>query len=128
MREKFIDFVIASGRANAAPLERIRGDRPHREPLGALAFRHGLIGGDEIDAILDEQRRAKRPFGKIAVERGFLSQAQVDDLLKLQNLSDVIGVAETMIVTRAASYEAVVKSLAEFSPQLMQPTQTPLSN
>lgn len=120
MRNRFLDFVIQSGRANAAPLERIRGDRPHREPLGALAFRHGLIGGDEIDAILDEQRRAKRPFGQIAVERGFLSAEQVADLLKLQTLSDVVEAMETLIVTHTTTFEAAVSAFAAFVPQLIE--------
>ncbi len=120
MRNQFLDFVAQTGRANPALLERIRGDRPHREPLGALAFRHGLIGGDEIDAILDEQRRARRPFGQIAVERGFLTQEQVADLLKLQNLNDVVEAAESLIVTRTAPFDAAVSAFAAFAPQLIQ--------
>lgn len=120
MRNQFLDFVAQSGRANPALLERIRGDRPHREPLGALAFRHGLIGGDEIDAILDEQRSAKRPFGKIAIERGFLTQQQVEDLLKLQSLNDVVEATESLIVTHTAPFDAAISALAAFVPQLIQ--------
>ena len=69
-----------------AALDRLQHDRV---PLGRLAVREGLLKLGPLLHILDEQldeaaRGEPRRFGRIAVELGYLSEAQVEALLQKQ--------------------------------------------
>src|SRR5215470_11302912 len=94
MQADFVDFLISRSVMTAQGAANVRQLARQREPLGTIAFRYGLLSGEAIDQILDEQRRQARPFGEIATQWRLLTQAQLGALLRVQELRGVIETAE----------------------------------
>lgn len=84
------------------------------EPIGAIAFRYGLITGSQIDDILDEQRREYRPFGEIAVDKEMLTTAQVETLLYIQHFRSAVETAEALALAGVCPAERLVVHLGRF--------------
>lgn len=52
--------------------------------LGTLAMHKGYMVASEVDEVCFLQTREDRRFGEIAIERGYLTEDQVRELLKTQ--------------------------------------------
>ncbi len=52
--------------------------------LGTLAIHKGLMVASEVDQVCFLQTREDKRFGELAVEKGFLTDEQLGDLLKSQ--------------------------------------------
>ncbi|MDR2031190.1 MAG: GspE/PulE family protein [Azoarcus sp.] len=50
-------------------------------PIGQTLIDAGLIGSDQLRIALHEQRREHRPFGRVCVELGFITEAMLRDAL-----------------------------------------------
>jgi hypothetical protein len=118
MHTSFLDSLSQRGVISARSLDAVRAAAAQREPIGAIAFRYGLLSGSDIDDILDEQRRSGRQFGEIAVSRGFLSQQQVDDLLHVQEMRKLSETAEVLVLSGACAFADAVREMAQFLPQV----------
>ena len=53
--------------------------------LGTLAMHKGYMTASEVDEVCFLQTREDKRFGEIALERNYLFEDQLDDLLKSQN-------------------------------------------
>jgi hypothetical protein len=115
MRNEFLSFLVEE---KLLPPD--RGERFYKtlqcapEPIGAIAFRYGLITGADIDDILDEQRRAHRPFGEIAVSKDLLTETQVEALLYIQQLRGATEAAEALALANVCPVERLMTYLGRF--------------
>lgn len=115
MRKSFLLYL-----ADEAMLARDEVDRLHDrlrvapEPIGAIAFRYGMITGGEIDEILDEQRHDDRPFGEIAIAKGLLTAEQVNTLLCVQQIRAATETAEALALSGVIRIEELAPKLGHF--------------
>jgi len=58
-------------------------------PLGEILLRSGKITRDELDELLAEQRRVRRPLGEMVAERGLLSAQVIDGALREQAAEEI---------------------------------------
>ncbi|HSW45133.1 MAG TPA: hypothetical protein VLM89_06140 [Phycisphaerae bacterium] len=85
-----------------------------REPIGMIAFSHGIIRSEEIDGILDRQRECKQRFGDIAVDLGILRREQVETLVKIQELRISGSIAEALALAGVVAFEDTAQYLGAF--------------
>lgn len=115
MRKEFIDFLIHTG-----TLSDNRSDwmkkvwRPPAEPIGSIAFSHGVLSGDDVDRILEEQRDSDLPFGQIAVNLGVLNDLQLEMLLEIQRMRAAIETAEAIGLAGLCPLAEVMGKLGQF--------------
>ncbi len=115
MRREFIGFLAAEGLLPLGRGARVQETlRVAPEPIGAIAFRYGMLSGREIDEILDQQRSCDRPFGEIAIERGALTATQVQNLLRVQQMRAACEAAEALTLSGVCAYEDVMSRLGRF--------------
>jgi hypothetical protein len=115
MREAFLEFLVAEATIPTERLEDLRTlVRVAREPIGSIAFSHGMIASSDIDVILDEQRRDYRPFGEIAMEMGMLRRQQVEALLEVQQMRGAVAIAEAMALSEVCPIDQMVTQLGRF--------------
>lgn len=118
MRRVFLDFLVAEGLLPADRLEDVWSFlRNSTEPVGSIAFSHGLLCGSDIDLILEEQRRRYRPFGEIAVEMGILRIEQVEALLLVQQIRAAVEAAESLALSGVCAVEDMKDALGRFFRQ-----------
>lgn len=115
MNTDFLGFLVSRGLLAAQQRDTIRQTvRTSREPIGAIAFAHGLLNTEDIDLILARQREEHRQFGQIAAELGILTQAQVAMLLQMQNARTALGMAESLALAGLLPLESLLTELAAF--------------
>jgi len=81
--------------------------------IGRLAFEHGYMGLDAVVAVLDRQPAEGLLFGELAVQMGFLSEAQRDHLLEVQSRSRV-PLGQVLVEMGLASPETISAELDEY--------------
>ncbi len=122
MRTVFLDFLASEGAIPVEQMEQIEGLlRTVPEPIGSIAFSYGMITGNDIDAILDDQRMRYRPFGEIAIERGLLTTQQVDTLLGIQRIRAATEISEALALAGVCTMEQVVRQLGRFLSHYQHP-------
>jgi hypothetical protein len=115
MRNDFIEVLEKEGLLPSERLEWLRlMRRPPAEPIGSIAFSHGMLTGDDVDQILDRQKQSRQPFGQIAVEMGILDDRQITRLLEIQRLRSLMATAEAMILTGMCPTADVMSRLGRF--------------
>lgn len=91
---RFGEFLVKKGLiAEGDVLRALETQLRSRIPLGQLALQRGWITPAQLLSVLLAQKTAAPPpklFGQTAVELGMLSQAQVDEILKIQNESHTL--------------------------------------
>lgn len=111
----FLEYLVGRGALSAPRCESIRQTiRSPREPLGGIAFAHGLLSAEDIDLVLSQQRQEHRPFGQIATELGMLTQAQVEMLVKIQHARAALSFAEAISLAGVLSLDAMMTELAGY--------------
>lgn len=100
MRKAYLEYLVEQGILSPDKLN-IALERLHTppEPIGSIAFSHGLLSCQDIDCILDEQRHSRLQFGQIAVQRGLLTSAQIETLLQIQQTRAASEVAEALALS-----------------------------
>lgn len=115
MRKAFLDFLAAEGLIPCERVARMQDIlRTAPEPIGAIAFSYGMINGNDVDEILDEQRHDSRPFGEIAVDKGLLTPEQVNTLLYVQRIRAASEVAEALALAGVCSIDQLTPQLGRF--------------
>jgi hypothetical protein len=112
MEQDFLAYLVSRGHLPEQRSLAIRQTvRIAREPIGAIAFAHGLLTGEDIDLILSRQREEHRPFGQIAAELGMLTQIQVDTLVRVQHARAALSLAEALALASIVPLETAVAEL-----------------
>jgi hypothetical protein len=115
MRDAFIDYLSTHSPLSAESFNRLRPAlRNAPEPIGSIAFKYGLINTGDIDLILDEQRKNHRQFGVIAIQMGILTRAQLDALLRVQQMRYSVEIAEALALSGLQPVEEIMVHLGEF--------------
>ena len=115
MRKEFLEHLAATGVVPPESLDDLRDVlRGAREPIGAIAFKYGMITGSDIDLVLEEQRHSYRRFGEIAMSLGMLTRAQVEALVQIQQLRLAIETAEALALSSVCSLDRVMAELGTF--------------
>ena len=115
MVEDFLQFVASRGLLTTEQLKIVRTQlRTAPEPIGMLAFRHGMISGADIDRVLEAQRHDGRVFGELAVEMGLLTTEQIQALLCVQRYRYAVEVAEALALSGLVPPGRILPALGEF--------------
>lgn len=116
MQHPFIEFLIERDLIPASVGKKLMEQRNFiREPIGMIAVGHGLLRPNEIDIILDHQRdRKDLRFGEIAVELGFLTEQQVEVLVKVQEFRTSADISEALTLGCILSCEDAARYLGAF--------------
>ena len=87
-----------------------------RIPLGQLALQKGLIDNKALFRILSRQRKVEgrnQTFGQLAIQLGYLSQEQVNELLKMQSQTNRL-LGELLVSQGLVSQMEMIKALKKF--------------
>jgi hypothetical protein len=85
MSNLFLQDLVEQGLLSPAESERIAAwASRQQDPIGIIAVEHGLIVGRQIDEVLERQRITGQKFGETAVSLGYLTSANIDTLLEIQ--------------------------------------------
>ncbi len=115
MRNPLIEYLVRHEVIDAEKLAQFKRHwRDAADSIGAIAFRHGVLSGADVDDILDEQVREYRPFGQIARELGRLTEEQVNALLQMQQLRLAMDLLEALVVAQVATAEELVPHFGRF--------------
>ncbi len=116
MARGFTEFLTAEGLLTPEQLaQQIRRSlEKAREPIGSIAFSYGLLSSDDIDLILEEQKREHRQFGEIAAALGMLTRAQVEALVAIQTARNALGSAEAIILSGIGAHGTMLAALGRF--------------
>lgn len=118
MSGEFLEYLISQGIITKPQSERVRGlVSKVREPIGSIAFSYGLLSGEDVDLVLNEQRRGHRQFGEIAQALGILTRAQVEALVRVQHVRSAVEVAEALIVSGLLAPESAFQALGRYLTQ-----------
>jgi hypothetical protein len=74
-----VGFGFLDGFEVSEILERRRAEGAQREPFGEFAVRSGYLTPFQLLALLGQQLRLQRPIGRFFVERGLVSDGELDD-------------------------------------------------
>lgn len=115
MIDDFLQFAAERGLLTSEQVRLVRTQlRTAPEPIGMLAFRHGMISGADIDRILEAQRDDGRVFGELAIEMGLLTAAQIEALLCVQRCRNAVEVAEALALSGLVPPGRILPCLGEF--------------
>jgi len=118
MRRAFLEFLTSAEIVPEEHLGRLENLlRRAPEPIGSIAFSYGMIGGADIDVVLDEQRTDHRQFGEIAISKGLLDREQVETLLAVQQIRAATETAEALALSGICPLERVVTQFGRFLSQ-----------
>ena len=82
LEEFLVKESIATPTEVSDALDRQRTSRP---PIGEIAVREGAMRSRDVDAVLMWKRFDKlRPFGEIAMDLGYITRRQLEELLRNQ--------------------------------------------
>lgn len=82
--------------------------------IGVLAVQEKFLNDRQLCVVLDYQRlRGKGLFGEIAIELGFLSKDDVDSILEMQKRKH-IRIGEVLVLFGAVTREEMEEALEEF--------------
>ena len=87
----FGQYLVSEGHVTQSQLdEAVQFQEQHNLPLGAVALSKALMSERQVLIVHAQQARTDKQFGQIAVERGFLSRAQLDELLREQSEARIL--------------------------------------
>ncbi len=122
MRREFADYLLAKGLIDEAALQRLADEGWNiRDPIGLVAYSHGLLPAESIDDILARQKDLDLRFGETAVRMGLLTSGQVEVLLMIQQYRAAMELAEGLALWGQADYDEVMRALHQFWASKVQP-------
>ena len=78
----FGQYLIEAGAISAAQLrEALDLIESDYEKIGELAVKHGYLEKEDVNRLHREQRYIDSPLGQLAIERGLMTEVQLDKLL-----------------------------------------------
>ena len=84
-----------------------------RAKLGVLAINAGYMTGAQVDEVHAEQQRMDKRFGDIAVDKGYMTEEQVEELLKNQKQSHLV-IGQALVDKGYLTNEQFADALAKY--------------
>ncbi len=113
----FGDYLVRQSIIREKDLTRtLEMQKTDRIPLGQLALQKGLIDNKALFRILSRQRKVEgrnQTFGQLAIQLGYLSQEQVNELLKMQTQTNRL-LGELLVSQELVSQVEMIKALKKF--------------
>jgi len=113
----FGEFMVQQGIIRKEELQKaLDAQKYNTIPLGQLAVQEGFIRSKDLFRILSAQRKETRSgmsFGKLAVEMGYLTQDQIEDLLVLQTQTNEL-LGESLISLGFLDKGRLIQSLRAY--------------
>lgn len=113
----FGDYLVRQSIIREKDLTRtLEIQKTDRIPLGQLALQEGLIDNKALFRILSRQRKVEgrnQTFGQLAIQLGYLSQEQVNELLKMQSQTNRL-LGELLVFQGLVSQVEMIKALKKF--------------
>lgn len=121
MRREFADYLSEKGLIGESALQRLADEGWNiRDPIGLLAYAHGLLPAESIDEVLTTQRDLDLRFGETAVQMGLLSSQQVEVLLMVQQYRSAMELAEALALSGEVEFDEVMRAFHEFWAKKVQ--------
>jgi len=122
MRREFADYLVEKSLIGEEALQRLANQGWNiRDPIGLLAYSHGLLPAESIDEVLTNQRDLDLRFGETAVRMGLLTGNQVEVLLLMQQYRSAMELAEALALWGEVDFDEVMRALHEFWAKKVQP-------
>lgn len=84
-----------------------------RAKLGVLAINAGYMTAAQVDEVHAEQQRMDKRFGDIAVEKGYMTESQVDTLLSNQKQAHLV-IGQALVDKGYLTNEQFANALAKY--------------
>ncbi|MBN1345860.1 MAG: hypothetical protein JXQ73_24430 [Phycisphaerae bacterium] len=125
MRREFADYLLEKGHIDEPALQRLADDGWNiRDPIGLLAYAHGLLPVESIDEVLTTQRDLDLRFGETAIRMGLLTNHQVEVLLFIQQYRSAMELGEALALSGGVEFDEVMKAFHEFWASKFQPAKS----
>jgi hypothetical protein len=125
MKREFADYLIEKGLITEQSIQRLADEGWNiRDPIGLLAYAHGLLPVESIDEVLTTQRDLDLRFGETAVRMGLLTSHQVEVLLLIQQYRSAMELGEALALISEVDFADVVHAFHEFWAKKMQAATT----
>jgi hypothetical protein len=122
MRREFADYLLDKGIIDESALQRLADEGWNiRDPIGLLAYAHGLLPADSIEEVLTKQRDMDLRFGETAVRLGLLTSQQVDILLLIQQYRAAMELGEALALSGEVDFDEVTRALHQFWSAKVRP-------
>lgn len=112
LREKLV-----TGQQLATALE---FQRDYNRPMGGFAQRLGYISRKDNVRILLEHVRTRKRYGDIAVEKGFLTREQIDEVLKVQSIDNIM-LGKILVRDGALTRKQLIHALRNYLSTMPEP-------
>jgi hypothetical protein len=113
---RFGDYLLSRNLVTPEQIARaLESQRSYTRPLGKLARELGYVSRKENVQVLLENIKSEKRYGDIAVEKGLLTRQQIDDLVEIQKRDSVmIGnlLVEDEVLTKKQLLEALRNFIA----------------
>ena len=113
----FERFLIDRGVVGAQELPSPTKWEDTGNTIGSIALRLGMLNLEQIEEILKAQQSESRRFGELAVDREFLTDGQITQLLEIQQLHRHLHRAELMVMQKQVTLGQLLRLLSEFQDE-----------
>ncbi len=115
MRREFAEYLLSKGLIDESVLQKLADDGWNiRDPIGLLAYAHGLLPVDSIEDVLAKQRDLDLRFGETAVRMGLLTHQQVEILLMIQQYRAAMELGEALALIGCLDLDECIQAFHEF--------------
>jgi hypothetical protein len=113
---RFGDYLLSKKLVTPEQLSKaLESQRSYTRPLGKLARELGYISRrNNVQVLLDSIKSGQR-YGDIAVKQGFLTRQQVEDLLEIQK-RDSVTIGNLLVEDEVLTKHQLLESLRDFIP------------
>jgi two-component system, chemotaxis family, chemotaxis protein CheY len=114
----FGQYLVAKGVINSQQLEKaIKFQKTKNLTLETICLNKKLLTKEQVKEIREVQRKAPdKSFGEVTIEKGFLTQDKLEELIKEQRKNQVF-LGEALINTGALSFNAVTAELQNYKDE-----------
>jgi len=111
---RFGEYLLSRNLATPEQIAKaLEFQRSYTRPLGKLARELGYISRKENVQVLLENIKSKKRYGDIAVEKKLLTRQQVDDLVEIQK-RDSVMIGNLLVEDEVLSQKQLLEALKNF--------------
>jgi CheY-specific phosphatase CheX len=115
----FGQFLLERGRITSQQLlAGLEAQKSLNEmPMAILALERGWVSPAQIREIIEKQKHKNLRFEQTAVQQGYLTEAQVGELLQLEKTSHRVRLGEALVLKEFVTLESLDRELKEYNKE-----------